>query len=528
MNFNMKKSRVLIGLALMALLVPFASARAQTSKEQAPVAVNQKAETPSEAKPESKADAVEQLKTKVEQLQSLVEQQQHVLVEMQKRLDDVDGKTRTALVPAAARTDNASNPASPATDLRPAAVAVNPTATTAPTTVSTTATVAGQTKPAEKPVAGWDKNHAFLRSADGSFETFLTGYGQLDMRGYQSGNHPPNTFLIRRARLALEGKLQRYFDFKVEGDFADTTSTLLRDFYISIHRIDEFQLRFGQFKEPYSQEEIRSDIYQDFVERSLVNNLAPSRSPGLMALGSIGKGVFEYQLGSFNGKGLLALNNNGTPESVLRLRFAPWKNGKSFLGKGLFFGGAVAQGRSFGGTSVRGLTESRSFTYFTPDTVNGKIIRANGELTWLLGPATIRAEYDQTNQDREGLGPSGRNLPGVVAKGFMTQVTYMLTGETKPDAATLAPRHSLFGDESGTPGLGAWELKFRYADLQIADGTAKSNRAQTFYVGPNWYLNRFVKYVLDLGVEHYKDPLRTPKPGDKNYFVILSRVQVAF
>jgi len=164
MIFNMKNSRVLIGLALMALLVPFASARAQTKQEQAPVAVNQKAETPSEAKPESKADAVEQLKTKVEQLQSLVEQQQRVLVEMQKRLDDVDGKTRTALVPAAARTDNASNPASPATDLRTAAVAASPTATT----VSTTATAAGQTKPAEKPVAGWDKNHAFLRSADGS------------------------------------------------------------------------------------------------------------------------------------------------------------------------------------------------------------------------------------------------------------------------------------------------------------------------------------------------------------------------
>jgi phosphate-selective porin OprO/OprP len=533
MTLNKKVPRVLMGLALVAMLVPFASARAQTNKEQAPAVASQKAETPSDTKPASKtetderaktrAESVEQLKTKVDQLQSLVEQQQRLLNEMQKRLDDVDGRTRTAIAPAAARADasNAVNPSPPAPDLRPASVAVNP--------VPTASTAATQTKP-EKPVAGWDKDkgHAFLRSSDGAFEALITGYGQFDFRGYQSGDHPPNTFLVRRARLAVEGKLERYFDFKIEGDFADTASTLLRDFYINIHRIDEFQLRFGQYKEPYSQEEIRADIYQDFVERSLVNNLAPSRSPGLMALGSVGKGVFEYQLGSFNGKGLLALNNNGTPESVLRLRFAPWKNTKSFLGKGLFFGGAVAQGRSFGGTSVRGLTESRSFTYFTPDTVNGKIIRTNGELTWLLGPATIRAEYDQTNQDRENLGVGGRNLPGVVAKGFMAQATYLLTGENKPDAGTLAPRHSLFGDEGGTPGFGAWELKFRYADLQIADGTAKSNRAQTFTFGPNWYLNRYVKYLLDLGVEHFKDPLRTPRPGDKNYFVILSRIQVAF
>ena len=389
---------------------------------------------------------------------------------------------------------------------------------------------ASQPKPQDKPVvvAGWDKNHAFLRSADGAFETFLTGYGQFDFRGYQSGNHPPNTFLIRRARLALEGKLERYFDFKIEGDFADTASTLLRDFYINIHRIDEFQVRFGQFKEPFSQEELRSDIYQDFVERSLVNNLAPSRSPGLMVSGAINKGVFEYQVGAFNGKGLLALNNNGTPETVVRLRFAPWKNGNSFLGKGLAFGGAYAQGKSFGGTSFRGLTESRSFTYFTPDTINGKYLRANGEFTWLLGPFTVRAEYDQTNQDRDNLGPGGTNLPGVVAKGYMAQATYLITGETKPDAAAVTPKHNLFGDESGRPGLGAWELKFRYADLQFADGTAKSNRAQTIYFGPNWYMNRFVKYVLDLGFERYKDPLRSPNPGDKNYFVVLSRIQVAF
>src|SRR5207302_296235 len=169
-------------------------------------------------------------------------------------------------------------------------------------------------------------------------------------------------------------------------------------------RIDELQLRFGQFKEPFSQEELRADIYQDFVERSLVNNLAPSRSPGLMASGVVDKGVFEYQVGAFNGKGLLANNNNGTPETAIRLRFAPWKNGKVFLTKGLFIGGAFAAGRSLGGTSLRGQTESHSFTYFASDTINGKYTRANGELTWLLGPATIRAEYDQTNQRRDNLG----------------------------------------------------------------------------------------------------------------------------
>jgi phosphate-selective porin OprO/OprP len=367
-----------------------------------------------------------------------------------------------------------------------------------------------------------------LRTSDGAFETQITGYAQLDFRGYQSGNVPPNSFLIRRARLALEGRLHRYYEYKLEGDFADTSSTLLRDFYLRIHRIDEAQLTFGQFRVPISQEEIRSDAYQDFVERSMVNNLVPSRSPGVMLSGVINKGVFEYQAGAFNGKGLLAQNNNDTPETAFRVRFAPWKNGDSFLAKGFIFGGAFTQGRSLGGASVRGRTESQSMTFYAPDPINGKYIRANGEFTWLLGPAAIRAEYDQTNQSRERLGPDGADLPGVVAKGYTAQVTYLLTGENKPEAGTVTPKRNLFGDERGETGFGAWEVKFRYANLQIANGTGKSNRAESFYFGPNWYLNRFVRYMLDFGIERFKDPLRAPNPADRNFFVVLSRIQLAF
>ncbi len=520
MSLNGKHSYFILAVAI-AVFLPASSARAQSVTSSvtsgAAALLIQRPNKDGEPKRDQSNPEVEQLRKKVEQLQSLVEQQQHALADVLKRLGELDSNTRAAVSVTSYKPNGGPDgTAAVSPDLHAASLEVSPPP----------GKPVAQDKP--KPVAGWDKNHAFLRSADGAFETYLTGYGQFDYRGYQAGNHPPDTFLVRRARLSLEGKLDRYFDFKIEGDFADTTSTLLRDFYVNIHRIDEFQLRFGQFKEPFSQEELRSDISQDFVERSLVNNLAPSRSPGLMASGVIDKGVFEYQIGAFNGKGLLANNNNSSPEGAVRVRFAPWKNTNSFLGKGLFFGGAFADGRSLAGTSFRGQTESRSFTYFSPDTINGEYTRANGELTWLLGPAAIRAEYDQTNQHRDNLGAGGRNLPGVVAKGYAAQFTYLLTGEEKSDAGAVTPKRNLFGDGNGNAGFGAWELKFRYANLQLADGTIKSNRADTFYFGPNWYLNRFVKYVLDLGFERYKDPVRSPKPGDRNFFVVLSRIQVAF
>lgn len=504
--------------SMIVLFIPFTSAAAQSNKNEAPTTANQDQSKPAEPGSNNSDREIEQLKSKVNRLESLVEQQQRALAEVLKRLGEIDPNARVA-APVTSTGPGGTIVASP--DLRAASLEVATSPATTPGNKP-----AAQDKP--KAVAGWDKTHAFLRSADGAFETDLSGYAHFDFRGYQAGTHPPNTFLVRRARLSFEGKLEHYFDFKVEGDFADTAGTVLRDLFLNIHRLDEFQLRFGQFKEPFSQEELRSDASQDFVERSLVNNLAPSRSPGLMASGVINNGEFEYQIGAFNGKGLLTNNNNSTPEAAIRLRFAPWKNGHSFLGKGLIFGGAYAQGRSLGGTSVHGQTESRSFTYFSPDTINGKYTRANGELTWLLGPATIRAEYDQTNQRRDNLGTGGGNLPAVVAKGYTAQLTYLLTGEDKPDAAPVTPKRNLFGDGHNHTGFGAWELKFRYSNLQIADGTAKSNRADTFYFGPNWYLNRFVRYSLDLGFERFQDPARSPRPGDRSLFVVLSRIQVAF
>ena len=465
---------------------------------------------------------IEQLSRKVEQLEALIERQNQTLIEMQRQLEEVRTERVSLNKPATIQRINASlaSESGEAQDKKPQSSDAGGAQAASPSPAK------GQKTSGV--LAGWDGNHAFLRSAGGDFETNLIGYVQLDFRGYQRGNHPANTFLLRRARLALEGKLFRYFDYKVEGDFADTASTLARDIYLRVHRDDRAQLTLGQFKEPFSQEELRSDAVQDFVERSLANNLAPSRSPGVMLSGVLHKGVLEYQLGAFNGKGLLANNTVGTPEGVVRVRFTPWKNTKDYWTKGLIFGGAYALGRnSTTATSVRGQTESRSFTFFSPDTVNGAVTRANGELTWLVGPASFRAEYDQVNQARNHLGPGGRSLPGVVARGFMGQFTYLLTGENKSDAGVVVPKRNLFGDESGG-GSGAWELKVRYSGLQISDGTAKSNRAQTIFFGANWYLNRFVRYVFDYGIELYQDPLRTPRPGDRSFHVVLSRMQLAF
>jgi phosphate-selective porin OprO/OprP len=538
MIFIKKSIRYL--LALTVLVLPVWSAHGQSNQSSPEPSVrNEKPDSTSE----QSLAAIEnrELKMKVEKLQTVMEQQQQLLLELKKRVDELENKPRVAFATPAALTPPTTSE-TPATQNTASSSVnnqnprTNGSSTAAQNSPQPRNAQQGQTPPSgqnpgqpqNRPVAGWDLGGAFLRSPDGSFETRIGGFAQFDFRGYQAGDHPPNTYAVRRARLRVEGTLNRYFDFRVEGEMADTTSILLRDFYVRIDRSEKARLTFGQFREPFSQEELRPEPSQDFVEKSLINLLAPARSPGIMLSGIFHRGVFEYQVGSFNGKGMLRDNNNGTPENALRLRFAPWRNGQAFWLKGIAFGGAFAQGKNIGGTSLRGQTASRSFTFFTPEAVNGTIIRANAELTWLLGPAVLRVEYDQTNQDRDNLGLAGNNLPGVVAKGYMAQFTYLLTGEIKSANGSTAPKHALFSTENGKLGLGAFEFKARFDDLQIANGSAKSNRSQTLYVGGNWYMTRFLKHMLDFGFERFQDPLRSPKPGDKNFFVILSRLQVTF
>ncbi len=377
--------------------------------------------------------------------------------------------------------------------------------------------------------AGWDTK-PFLQSADGVYQADLRAYTQFEYRAYQAGEDaPPNTFLMRRIRPSIQGQVTPYFQYKIQVDFALEDGGLIQDMYLRVRPSDKFHLTFGQFKEPFSQEELRSDSVVDFVDRSMsVSNLVSGRTPGAMLSGKLMGGILGYQAGLFNGKGRHLTNNNDTPDGSVRFRFNPWKRSDNFWVKNFILGGAYTQGRTVQGRSVRGRTNSQSFTFYDRVPTNGKTLRANGEFTWLLGPAAIRAEYNQSSQARDGLGAGGGNLPGVVAKGYTAQVTYLLTGESKPESSPVIPGQDLFIEEVDSHGWGAWEAKFRYDNLQITDGTPMSNRADTFTLGANWYMNRYVRYLFDLGLERFKDPLRSPKPDDSSFFVFLNRLQFSF
>lgn len=365
--------------------------------------------------------------------------------------------------------------------------------------------------------AGWDGSHPYIKSSDGNFLMKFGGRMQLDYRAYEGSDAPVNSFFLRRARLEAEGELYRHFEFKVQVDFAETGGRKLRDAFLNINANPVFQVKAGQFKAPFSQEELQSSKYIDFVERSSVNNLVPGRTPGVMLHGKASNG-FEYAFGFFNGEGALGEATADQPEVFLRLRHTIKLNGGQFA-----IGAAASNGSTNGTDSFRGRASSRSETFFDDVPVNGGVQRYNAEFWWTQGSYSLRGEYVQTAQMREGLAGAGVDLPVVTGKGYVVQATYLLTGEKK-GLKEIKPNRNFL---DGNGGAGAWELAYRFERLQM-DDRANSNHAIAHTFGVNWWMNKFVRYQANIAFERFNDPLRAPEPGKTNHLAFLTRIQVIF
>jgi phosphate-selective porin len=415
-------------------------------------------------------------------------------------------------------------------------------------------------KKVDAPVtAGWNGEHFFIKSSDGQFQLQPYGYFQSDYRSYTGDGAPPNTFLIRRARFGFQGNYGKRYTFAVLADAAATNGLILRDLYINAQIKPEFQVQIGQFKEPFAQETLIGATNLDFVERSLASILYPSaatsyRSPGMTLHGDIDGGVVQWWAGAFNGKGILANNTTNQPEIIGRLRFYPWRKHKDSMLQGLAFGGSVGAGRTRGlsnENSFSGTLPDAAYTFFPSFRINGPVERYNGELTWVYSRWGVRAEYDQLNQFRRSVGSEQSDnlgfisLPGIVAKAGYGQVTYLLTGETRPENGTPKVKHPFLGPGGDAGGggraLGAWELAFRYDSIEAHEPgisllsnpltpgfvTTYVNHTDEFTFGVNWYLNYWVKYQFNVAVDRLKEPSVTGQvPQD--FTVLLNRLQFRF
>jgi hypothetical protein len=419
-----------------------------------------------------------------------------------------------------------------------------------------------QTQATPPAVAGWNGEHFLLKSSDGDFTAMPIGYFNAQYNLYKGDGAPPATFTIPRARFGLQGSYGKQLDYQFL--FESASPLTIRDAYLDFKPWTSFSIMGGQYRVPFSQEALWLETAYEFNSLSISAVLFPNatgafRAPGIDVHGSLAGGRAQYLVGVFNGQGLIQNGTTNEPEITGKVRFIPWKQSGNIWLKGFALGGSAEHSRSkalVNELSFNGLLTDNTYNFFPQQRINGGIQRYNGFFSWLSGPWTVRGEYTQVLEKRDGIGSfvnggvGFNTLPGVVGKGASGIVTYFLTGESTPDNSMPRVKHSLIGPnspgETGGPGWGAWQLKFRYSWVQgraagatcdlstipacpLAPGTVPtySDHTDQITAGLNWYLNYWVMVRSDLNIDRLVNPsVQGILP--RNYFVFLEGIQFRF
>jgi phosphate-selective porin OprO/OprP len=285
------------------------------------------------------------------------------------------------------------------------------------------------------------------------------------------------------------------------------------------------RIRAGQMYEPLSLEQMTSDNWVTFMEKSLpVNALIPGRNTGFEALNTAYDDRIGWMLGYFFQQQAATSSNGVYKDSTGdlfsphldatqiagRVTGLPWyeNNGERLLHVGV---GYTHEFRSTSTLSTNPGTldfkSSPEANMFNPLVDSGSFL-AHGvdivdpEIALVYGPFSLQGEY-MWAQAQDIMSTAGKPLGtdhNASFTGWYAYASYFITGEHRPYNKTASPTdyQATFGriipNCNFNPlhgGTGAWEVAFKISQLDTNDTTAGFNGGvETDYTfGINWYLN---------------------------------------
>ena len=354
-------------------------------------------------------------------------------------------------------------------------------------------------------------------------------------------------------RAGVKGRIFKYVEFEVQHDLE--SGGKWRDVYVNLRPIPFAQVQVGQFKVPFGYEWLTGRSELDFVNRSRVSDaITAGRDVGVMLHGRPFKRVIRYEAGVFRHDGdgapklhpadLLPGEQPGSRSRAYaaRVTIAPLRL-SSLRGKyndleigGAFTSSTVPEGRNHLHGAMALGDKFFDRRYYT----NGRRLRTGVEVSWDIGPASIRAEYLRCREarDRVGVGNETQldnNLPAIISQGWYAAGTWVLTGEKREGG--VEPRRPLLQG-----GIGAVELTARYEQLRFSSPGAESepasdsrraahilgNGERAFTGGLNWYVNRWIRLRFNGIREVLDDGSLGPEPNRTSFWSVISQLQVGF
>lgn len=343
------------------------------------------------------------------------------------------------------------------------------------------------------------------------FQLRLRSVIQADGRAYlDQALQPSDTFLIRRARLYIEGSVGDFLDYRLMPDFAGGQVQLF-DAWVTLRPWPWLQLRAGKFKTPFGLERLQLEQNLVFTERGLTSNLAPDRDVGVLLMGELWDRTLRWAAGVIDGApdgGSVDIDDGFGKDYVARLFAQPLRPLHRAVVAELGIGLAATYGHENGTPSSPGLLPMRSdgqLVFFTwrndPKALSvtvaaGERWRVTPQLYWYVGPIALLAEYVWSSTAVV----DGDARARVNNQAWNIELSGMITGE-HPTYEGMSPRRPFSVKRRQ---LGALEVGVRVDELRVdpavfprfADPATSARRAFSWTLQLNWYLTMNVRFAL--------------------------------
>jgi phosphate-selective porin OprO/OprP len=300
-----------------------------------------------------------------------------------------------------------------------------------------------------------------------------------------------SAFLIRRARIIVQGRAQKYFEFLVLPEFGGSSVSLL-DAYIDTKLSTAFRIRTGKSKTPLGLEQLYSDAGLPFAERSIATNLAQNRDVGVDAQGDLFARHVSYVGGV----------RNGVPDAGTGI--TDTDRGKDLVGRITVRVGPI--GAAIGGThgsqsgvlpSFKTTAQQTFFSYSNGVTANGRFDRVSPAAFAFYKSVGGFAEYLRTTQAIA----KGAENGDVTNSGWEATGIVVLTGEMLSDRGVGSLKKP-FDPAKGQ--WGALQIAARVSSFTVdplaltraLQTTGSRQHAAAVGLGLVWYATSNVKHML--------------------------------
>jgi phosphate-selective porin OprO/OprP len=357
-------------------------------------------------------------------------------------------------------------------------------------------------QPAPGVTAGWNDGFV-IQSASGDYRLqvglLLHADGRFSLN--DDDGELVDTFVMRRIRPYLRGRIAQRFEFYVNPDFAGGM-VVVQDAYLDTRFSPAFVVRLGKGKAPLGLERLMPASSMLFFERAFPTALVPNRDVGVQVLGDIRGGMVSYAVALMNGvpDGASAdLDTNDDKDVVGRLAIRPFGGASNRPASGLTVAIAGSTGNQSGPlAAIRTPSLLQNILTYAGATADGRLNRYSPGASYYFKRVAAIAEYVHTGVPAK----RGDLRQQLTHEAWQIAGSYVLTGGDTATERGVRPQHNF---DFGHGHIGALQVAARYHKLDVdrdaitagIPAAGSSGEASSWTVGLNWYLNPVIKYVVN-------------------------------